>query len=128
MCYSYRNVSTGFFVANCQLCQLTIVNAIIETINPEPIKIQTLIVVLYAKFSSHLIMMYQAIGQAIRNAVIKLNIKPLFNVNITSHTCAPLIFLIPISFTLLSHKKIERLNIPRIAMVMAIREKYKQTN
>ncbi len=34
MFYSYRKVSTGFFVANRKLCQLTIVNAIIETTKP----------------------------------------------------------------------------------------------
>ena len=98
MCYSYRKVSTGFFVANRQLCQLTIVKAIIETIIPEPIKIQRLIFVLYAKFSSHLLIIYQAIGQAIINAINKLNIKPLFKVNITSHTFAPIIFRIPVIF------------------------------
>ena len=47
--YSFRKVSTGFMIANFQLCHVTILNEITSTINPVPINIKSIIVVFIMK-------------------------------------------------------------------------------
>jgi hypothetical protein len=44
--YSYRNASTGFFEADFQVCQLTVMSVMIHAIDPATAKIHQLSVVL----------------------------------------------------------------------------------
>ena len=53
--YSYLNASIGFLVAARQLCKLTVNKTIAKANTPDRAKIHQFKLVLYAKFSSHLL-------------------------------------------------------------------------
>ena len=76
----------------------------------------SLISVLNAKFSSHLFIAYQAIGQATINAIITHFIIFLLSIPIISNVVAPLAFLIPISLVRRSIVNTERPKSPILAI------------
>jgi hypothetical protein len=61
---------TGFEIAVLYVRTQSIIKAIENMINPPDIKTHQLKFVLYAKFSSHLLVPYQAIGIGMMNAII----------------------------------------------------------
>src|SRR6185436_17449967 len=95
----------------------------ISAAKPAAANTHQLIVILYAKFSSHELIAYHATGKAMIEAI---NTKPKnsFDTNTKiSGTDAPRTFLTPISFVLLKVANIASPNNPRHATKMANAEK-----
>ena len=122
--YSYLNASTGFLVAALQLCQLTVSDAIPRAINPAIANIHQLSFSRYAKFSSHLCITYQAMGQAIIKEIVTHLKNVVFSITITSDIRAPFIFRMPISLTRLFMTSNVKPNNPNDEIIMATRDAY----
>ena len=104
-CYSYRRESTGFLRAAFQLCRLTVAMAINKAMPPARTNTHQLSVVLYAKFSSHLFMTNQAMGQEIIKAKLIHLTKPWLSRISISETLAPFTLRTPISLMRCSVKR-----------------------
>src|SRR5579862_1725501 len=81
----------------------------------------------YAKFCSHLLIKYQAAGQARAKATATSTRKSVDNSLMILVTDAPTTFRIPISLVLLSTINAVRPNRPRQAMIMATLVMYRKT-
>jgi len=121
--YSCLMASIGFFVAACQLSQLTVSKAINIVKSPLRVKIHQLSWVLKAKFSSHFCMKNQARGTAITKARVSHLIKSLLRRAKISLVPAPFTLRRPISLIRRFIDNTVRVNKPMHAITMASKEK-----
>src|SRR6185436_11716409 len=95
--YSLLKALTGLAIAALIAWKLTVSMAISRAVNPATANIHQLILIRYAKSSSHLFIAHHAIGDAMMMAIITSLRKSVESIFVISCTDAPKTFLIPIS-------------------------------